>query len=81
MLSTGITRPMDQLGRIVLPIELRRTLGISPGDGLEIFVDRDMILFRKYALGCVFCGESTEDLAYFHGKQVCGNCRDQLTRT
>lgn len=78
MISTGMTRQLDSLGRIVLPIELRRTLDISSEDGLEIFVDDDKILFRKYTPGCLFCGDSTDDLIPFRGKLVCDTCRAEL---
>ncbi len=77
MRSTGVVRKLDELGRIVLPMELRRTMGIEKGDGLEIFVDGEYILLRKYAPGCVFCGEA-EDLVAFYGKMVCGKCRKEL---
>lgn len=54
MKSTGIVRKVDELGRIVLPVELRRTLGISEKDQLEIFVDGSSIVLRKYCPTCVF---------------------------
>lgn len=80
MVSTGITRPLDPLGRIVLPIELRRTFGITQDDGLEIFGDEDRIAFRKYTPGCLFCGESEDDrLIPFHGKMICDQCRVELS--
>lgn len=78
MIATGVTRVIDQLGRIVLPIELRRTMDLASGDGMEIFVDEDKILFRKYAPGCVFCGANTDELAPFRGKLVCTACRAEL---
>lgn len=78
MIATGVSRRLDQLGRVVLPMELRRTLGIAPGDGMEIFVDDDTILFRKYEPGCVFCGR-VDDLVHFRGRMVCGECRDELS--
>ncbi|NMB20893.1 MAG: AbrB/MazE/SpoVT family DNA-binding domain-containing protein, partial [Firmicutes bacterium] len=56
MKSTGIIRRVDDLGRIVLPIELRRTLGIGERDPLEIFVQEDLIVLRKSSLVCIFCG-------------------------
>ena len=78
MISTGMTRQLDSLGRIVVPIELRRTLDISSEDGLEIFVDDDKILLRKYTPGCLFCGESSNDLMPFRGKLICKNCRNEV---
>ncbi|MDL2258012.1 AbrB/MazE/SpoVT family DNA-binding domain-containing protein [Eubacteriales bacterium OttesenSCG-928-K08] len=73
MKSTGIVRKMDTLGRIVIPIELRRTLGIETKDAIEIFVDKDTILLRKYNPACFFC-DTDDDLSYFQGKNICAEC-------
>lgn len=73
----GIVRDMDPLGRVVLPIELRGRLGIKSGDSLEIFVDKDCIIFKKYAPGCVFCGE-VEGTTTFKGKPVCEHCLESI---
>ena len=72
MKSTGIVRPLDSLGRIVLPIELRRTMGLACKDALEIFVENDSIVLKKYLPNCIFCG-STEGL-----KNVCRSCIRKL---
>ncbi len=77
MKTTGIVRQMDSLGRIVLPIELRRTLDIAQKDSLEIFVEGDQVILRKYAPTCIFC-ENTEDLQPFKGKNICPACLAQL---
>ncbi len=77
MKSTGIVRKVDELGRVVLPIEMRRTLDISEKDALEIFVDGDNIILRKYQPACVFCG-STRGMREFKGKNVCSNCIEKL---
>ncbi|NWL89604.1 AbrB family transcriptional regulator [Paenibacillus sp. 79R4] len=69
MKSTGIVRNVDELGRVVIPVELRKTLGIGEKDPLEIFTNGDQIILRKYAPGCVLTGE-TEDLITFKGKLV-----------
>lgn len=58
MKSTGIVRKVDDLGRIVLPIELRRTLDINERDSIEIFVDGNQIVLKKYSPSCIFCGEA-----------------------
>lgn len=71
--STGIVRKVDELGRVVIPIELRRTLGIAEKDALEIYVDHEKIILKKYEPACVFCGNA-EDIANFHGKNVCQEC-------
>ena len=73
-----MARKVDDLGRIVLPVELRRLHGIQTGDALEISVDGDAIVLRKLSPGCVFCG-STDELATFRSRAVCGDCRDELT--
>jgi transcriptional pleiotropic regulator of transition state genes len=67
--ATGIVRKVDELGRIVLPIELRRTLGIDIKDGLEIYVDGDRIILKKYEPACIFTGDA-ENLIYFKGKMI-----------
>ena len=77
MTATGIVRKVDELGRIVLPIELRKTMGIQDKDPLEISVDEGCILLTKYQPSCVFCGE-TADVILFRGKNVCPACRRAL---
>ena len=77
MTATGIVRKVDELGRIVLPIELRKTLGIQDKDPLEISVDEGCILLTKYQPSCVFCGEPA-DVIPFRGKNVCPACRRAL---
>ena len=73
MKSTGIVRKVDELGRIVLPIELRRTLDIAERDALEIFVSEDTIILKKYHPSCVFC-DSTRGIVSFKGKNICSSC-------
>ena len=73
MKTTGMVRKMDSLGRVVLPIELRRTLGIDIKDSIEIYVDKDMVILRKYNPGCIFCGEVGDTLE-MSGKPVCTKC-------
>jgi len=77
MKSTGIVRKVDELGRIVLPIELRRTLDIAEKDSLEIYTDGTSIVLKKYQPSCVFCDES-KDIRAFRGKNVCTKCVQQL---
>ena len=73
MKSTGIIRKVDELGRIVLPIELRRTLDISERDELEIYMENDRIILQKFETSCVFCA-STYGLIAYRGKNVCREC-------
>lgn len=71
--STGIVRKVDELGRVVIPIELRRTLGIGEKDALEIYVDGDRIILKKYEPACIFCGNADE-IIHFKGKNICPAC-------
>lgn len=77
MKSTGIVRKIDALGRIVLPIELRKHMEIATGDDIEIFVEGNTIVLEKYCPTCIFCG-SKESLIDFCGKNVCATCREKL---
>lgn len=79
MKSTGIVRKVDELGRIVLPIELRRTLDIAEKDALEIYVDDDTIMLKKYEPSCIFCGNS-KDVFGFKGKNICPKCLEELNK-
>ena len=73
MKSTGIVRKVDELGRVVLPIELRRTLGIEVKDSLEIYVDGSQIILKKYEPACIFCGNA-KDVLSIKGKNICRSC-------
>lgn len=77
MKSTGIVRKVDELGRIVLPIELRRTLNIEVKDALEIYVDGSQIILKKYEPACIFCGNA-KNVIHFKGKNLCEDCRREL---
>lgn len=79
MKSTGIVRKVDELGRIVIPIELRRTLDIDIKDSLEIYVDGSYVLLKKYEPACVFCGNA-KDITNFKGKNICPDCLDELQK-
>ena len=73
MKSTGIVRKLDELGRIVLPIELRRTLNLAEKDAVEIYVDGENIILKKYQPNCIFCGEG-KNLVDYKGKMICAKC-------
>lgn len=79
MKSTGIVRKVDELGRIVLPIELRRTLEIKVKDSLEIFVEGEQIILKKYEPSCVFCGQA-KDVSSVKGKNICADCLKDLAK-
>ncbi len=78
MKSTGIVRNVDELGRVVIPMELRMTMGIEVKDPIEIFVgdDGDIVL-TKHQPSCVFCGQ-TEDIESFKDKLICKSCRREM---
>ena len=77
MKSTGMVRKVDELGRIVLPIEIRKVLDIKQKDAIEIFTDEDKIILQKYQPACIFCN-NTDDVMYFGGKRICAECVKQL---
>lgn len=77
MKNTGIIRKLDQLGRIVLPMELRKTLDIVEKDPLEIYTDGEQIILKKYEPACIFCGEA-KDVINYKGKNICKNCKKEL---
>lgn len=79
MKASGIVRRVDELGRVVLPIELRRSLDIEERDPLEITVEGDRIILRKYHQTCIFCN-SEEALIDYSGKRVCRGCLAKLNR-
>ena len=75
--STGIVRLVDELGRIVLPIELRRTMDIAEKDAVEIYVDGSSIVLKKYQPSCIFCGDA-KNITEFKGKNICPKCLKEL---
>ena len=81
MKATGIVRKVDELGRVVIPIELRRTLGIAERDALEIYTDQDRNILRKYepTCTCIFCGNA-DDVVLFKGKNICKGCLAKIKK-
>ena len=77
MKATGIVRKVDELGRIVVPIELRRSLGIGDRDAVEMFMEENSIIIRKHRPACVFCG-SADDTVEYKQKIVCKECIDSM---
>lgn len=75
--STGIVRKVDELGRIVIPIELRRNLCIDERDSLEIYVEDDHIILKKYSPACSFCANAAE-ITVFKGRNICKSCLAEL---
>lgn len=77
MKATGIVRNIDNLGRIVIPIELRKRLNIDIKDPVEVFMDKDSIVIKKYNPECMFCG-SLENITEYKGKKVCESCLNEV---
>lgn len=77
MKSIGVVRKVDELGRIVLPIELRRTLDIKERDSLEIFTEGETVILKKYEPACVFCGNA-KNVINFKGKNICKECLKEI---
>ncbi|MBR0491360.1 MAG: AbrB/MazE/SpoVT family DNA-binding domain-containing protein [Clostridia bacterium] len=77
MKATGIIRKVDELGRIVVPVELRKKLNISIKDEVEIYVEKSSIIIKKYDPSCIFCGKS-KDLNEFEDKLICNTCLEKI---
>lgn len=78
MKATGIVRRIDDLGRVVIPKEIRRTMGVNEGDPLEIFVDGQQVNLRKYSPGCYLCGDVDSESKEFYGHQICMKCIGEI---
>ncbi|MHB1342151.1 MAG: AbrB/MazE/SpoVT family DNA-binding domain-containing protein [Coriobacteriia bacterium] len=79
MSDTGIVRRVDDLGRIVIPMELRRTLGINVKDPMSISVEGDRVILEKYRDACVICGNQ-EDVTAVKGRNVCSLCVTEIKK-
>ncbi len=77
MKATGIIRNIDELGRLVIPKEMRRSMDIGTDDPMEIFVDEDKIVLKKYEPTCIFCGAG-ENVILFREKRICADCIHEL---
>lgn len=81
MKSTGIVRKVDELGRIVLPIEIRKIMDIKDKDSIEIFTDDNRIILAKYHPACTFCSNADEsNMRYFEGKRICRDCFEKIKK-
>lgn len=78
MKATGIVRPLDELGRVVIPIELRRSLGLGAKEPVEIYVEQDRVILKKYEPACLFCG-SFDDVIKYKSRLVCNNCVTEMS--
>ena len=78
-LTTSVVRPLDALGRTVIPMELRKMLSLPHKAKMQIFVEDDAIILKEYEESCVFCN-GTDELITFKGKKVCALCKEQLEK-
>ena len=79
MKSTGIIRQLDELGRIVLPMEIRKSFDIQKRNPVEIYVENDMIILKKHTQSCTFC-DSTENIKEFKTKHICETCLKDISK-
>lgn len=78
--NTGIIRKIDELGRVVIPIEIRNQLKIIEKDSIEIYIEGETIILKKFEANCIFCGNNKE-LVRYKEKNICKNCCEELNRT
>jgi AbrB family transcriptional regulator, transcriptional pleiotropic regulator of transition state genes len=78
MKATGIVRRIDDLGRVVIPKELRNKFGWEEGVPVEIFVEGETVMMRKYEPGCTFCGSVEKPMMYLNTKGICTYCADVI---
>ncbi len=80
MKSTGIVRKIDELGRVVIPKELRATMNFATKDYMEIYTEEDKIILKKYNPGCFICG-SVKDIVEYKGKTICRDCLEEIQKS
>jgi len=79
MLNSGIVRKIDNLGRIVIPKELRKVLGFDTGEPVEIYTEGEYVMLKKYEPACIFCGEAA-NVTWYKGKNICKSCIVELRK-
>ena len=79
MKSTGVVRRVDELGRLVVPKELRKTMGITEGSVVGFYTEGEQIILKKYEPNCIFCGEADEIIVY-KGKNICRKCLEEIRK-
>ena len=77
----GIVRPLDSIGRLMIPIEARRELGITPGDKVHIYLDNGKVVVEKYKRTCYICGQNCSSFSIVKDKRICENCRRDIIGT
>ena len=77
MKSTGMVRKIDELGRIVIPAEIRQNMDLQIKDTMEIFTDENRIILQKYQPSCIFCNNA-DNIIYFNDKRICRACLEKL---
>jgi transcriptional pleiotropic regulator of transition state genes len=76
--DTGIIRSIDRIGRLVIPIELRRELGLNTGEPVQMYVENNRVIVEKYKKRCFICGKSASSYNVIHGKKICNECKAEL---
>ena len=79
MLNSGVVRKIDALGRLVIPVELRKTMQWEIGSPVEFYVEDGTVVLKKYEPGCVFCGEAS-GITNYKGKNICTSCLKELSK-
>lgn len=77
MRSIGTIKIVDELGRLIIPHELRKTMNIDIQDPIEVYIENNKIIIKKYIPSCVFCGENTHNINYM-GRSICKNCLSEM---
>ncbi len=77
MKSTGMVRKIDELGRIVIPAEIRQNMDLQIKDSMEIFTEENRIILQKYQPCCLFC-RNADNVVYFNDKRICRSCLEKL---
>jgi transcriptional pleiotropic regulator of transition state genes len=77
-LDTGVIRSVDKIGRLVIPIELRREMGLNTGEPVHMYVQDGKVIVEKYKKKCFICGQGSDTYTSIHGKRICNECKAKL---
>ena len=76
--DTGVIRSIDAIGRLVIPIELRRELGLNTGEPVHMYVENGKVIVEKYVKRCFLCGNASQKYTLVHGKRICDDCKAKI---
>jgi transcriptional pleiotropic regulator of transition state genes len=74
----GVIRSIDSIGRLVIPIEVRREMGLNVGEPVHMYVENGKVIVEKYIKSCFLCGKTSSEYTSVHGKRVCNACKNLL---